>query len=114
MMSLRMCRFVHWFFNLLCCSVLVASPAVAAEPGLVGYWPLRGDCRDHSGHGLDGINHGVELKTAEFDGRGGFIEVPDAPALQFGRGDFSISADVSTNKGIDDCFGDILSKFDAG
>src|SRR5689334_6056471 len=52
------------------------------ENGLIGYWPLRGDCRDHSGHGHHGINHGVDLASASFDGRGSWIEVPDAPALR--------------------------------
>ena len=80
--------------------------------GLIGYWTLRGDCQDHSGHGLDGVNHGVNLKTAEFDGRGSFIEIPDQPEINCGNGDFSITAEVFTDKGIDDCFGDLVSKFD--
>jgi hypothetical protein len=113
-MSLKMCRPVYWSLIIFCCDLFVASPAVAADSGLIGYWPLRGDCRDHSGHGLDGANHGVDLKTAEFDGRGDYIEIPDGPALKLGYGDFSVSAEVFTNDGIDDCFGDILSKYDAG
>ncbi|MCU0873516.1 MAG: hypothetical protein MUE50_14335 [Pirellulaceae bacterium] len=31
----------------------------AAKPtaaGLIGYWPLRGDCRDHSGNELHGTS----------------------------------------------------------
>ncbi len=32
--------------------------------------------------------------------------------MNCGNGDFSITAEVSTDKGIDDCFGDIVSKFD--
>ena len=35
--------------------------AFAAEPGLVGHWKLQGDCRDYSGNGNDGVNHGVDL-----------------------------------------------------
>jgi hypothetical protein len=85
--------------------------AAAADSNLIGYWTLRGDCLDHSGHGLDGINHGVDLKTGAFDGRGSFIEIPDRPALNCFNGDFTITADVFTDKGIDDCFGDIVSKF---
>jgi hypothetical protein len=96
----------------LSCHLMVALQAIASSPGLIGYWPIQGDCRDHSGNHLDGTNHGVDLETAGFDGRGAFIEVANTPSLQLGHGDFSISADVYTNKGIDDCFGDILSKFD--
>jgi hypothetical protein len=88
-----------------------ASPAVAANPGLVGYWLLRGDRRDQSGHGLDGINHDVELKAAAFSGRRASIKVPDAPLVQFGRGEYSITADVFTYQGIDGFFGDSFSKF---
>ena len=53
-----------------------AKPAAA---GLIGYWPLRGDCQDHSGNGLHGVNHGVRLEDAAFDGRGGYIEIPVEP-----------------------------------
>lgn len=106
-----MYRVACWSFAVICCCAICIDRAPAADPGLIGYWTLRGDCKDHSGHGLDGVNHGVDLKTAEFDGRGTFIEVPDAPAFHCGSGDFSITAEISTDKGIDDCFGDILSKF---
>ncbi len=93
---------------LLCPSILPA-----AEPGLVGYWKLQGDCRDHSGHGRDGINHGVDLNTGVFNGRDAFIEVPDAAALHVASGDFAIAAEIYTERDIDDCFGDIVSKFDS-
>jgi hypothetical protein len=63
---------------------------------------------------LDRINHDVSLKAAEFNGRRDSIEVPDAPLLQFGRGEYSITADVFTYQGIDSFFGDSFSKFDAG
>jgi len=45
-----------------------ASETPVSE-GLVGYWPLRGDCEDHSGQGNHGINHGVDLATGSFEGR---------------------------------------------
>lgn len=96
----------------ICCCVVGPNCALAADSKLIGYWTLRGDCQDHSGHGLHGINHGVDLTTAQFDGRGSYIEVPDAPALHCANGDFTITANVATDKGIDDCFGDILSKFE--
>lgn len=98
--------------SLITCLTFGPASAIAADAGPIGYWTLRGDCQDHSGHGLDAVNHGVDLSTGEFDGRGDFVEVPDAPSLRFAGGDFSITAEVYTEKGSGDCFGDILSKFD--
>jgi hypothetical protein len=46
------------------------APAVedTVEQGLVGHWKLQGDCRDYSGLGNHGVNHGVDLDGAVFDG----------------------------------------------
>lgn len=84
--------------------------------GLPAHWPLTGDCRDHSGKGLHGINHGVELtyEGAQFDGRSAYIEVPDHPALRFGKGDFSITAWIHTEENLDDTLGDVIAKYDPG
>ena len=79
--------------------------------GLIGYWPLRGDCRDHSGAGRHGVNHGVDLQTARFNGKGSYVEVP-GDGLSLGTGDFTISAWVSTDKHFDDVLGDVLSQYD--
>ena len=79
---------------------------------LVGHWKLRGDCRDHSGHAHDGTNHGVDLETSAFDGRGAYIEIPPSDALRLGRGDFSLSAWVYTDRVVDDTLGDVLSWYD--
>jgi hypothetical protein len=35
---------------------------------LVGHWPLRGDARDHSGHGNHGIAHGSRAADSRFNG----------------------------------------------
>ncbi len=80
-----------------------AKPAAA---GLIGYWPLHGDCRDHSGNELHGVNHGVRLGDAAFDGRGAYIEIPASPKLQLGAGDFTLAAWVHTQRDIDDVIGD--------
>lgn len=85
----------------------------AADAGLVGYWPLRDDCEDHSGSGNHGENHGVDLGNSAFNGRSAYVEVADAPSLKFGQGDFSIVLEVSTDEGVDDVAGDLISKFDA-
>src|SRR5215203_3535344 len=95
------------------CLALQPAFLFAEDAGLLGFWPLRGDCRDHSGHGFDGINHDVNLETGEFDGRSAYIEIPNAPELAFARGDFSVAAEIYTDKGLDDCLGDIVSKFTA-
>lgn len=89
-----------------------ATPPVELERELVGYWKLRGDCRDLSGRGHHGTNHGVDLGTGTFDGRGAFVEVPIHESLQLGRGDFTISAWVYTHRIVDDTLGDVLSWYD--
>ena len=80
--------------------------------GLIGHWKLTGDCRDHSGNGNHGVNHGVNLQTSSFDGRGAHVEVPHHDTLALGKGDFSIGAWVYTEKDTDDVLGDIVGKYD--
>lgn len=91
---------------------VLAGGARAADRGLVGYWKLESDCRDHSGAGNNGQNHGVDLATGEFTGRGAYIEIPSSPSLNFGKGDFAVTAWVSTERDLDDVVGDIVAKFD--
>jgi hypothetical protein len=79
---------------------------------LVGYWPLRGDCRDHSGNEHHGTNHGVDLQTGTFDGHAAYIEVAADESFQLGRGDFTVSAWVHTDKVVDDTLGDVFSWYD--
>jgi hypothetical protein len=79
---------------------------------LVGYWKLLGDCRDHSGRGNHGVNHGVDLKTGAFDGRGAHVEVPPSPSLKLGTGDFTACARVWTAERPDDIVGDVLELYD--
>ena len=86
--------------------------SVELHRGLVGYWKLQGDCRDHSGHEHHGTNHGVDLQTGSFDGRSAHIEVPARDSLQLGRGDFTISAWIHTDKIVDDAWGDVLNWYD--
>jgi hypothetical protein len=82
------------------------------ESGLVGYWPLEGDCADRSGHGNHGRNHGVDLDRGEFGGQDSYIEIPDAPSLGFGTGEFSLSAWVHTAPNVEGVIGDVLGKYD--
>src|SRR5436190_22754978 len=44
-----------------------AAAGHGGEKGLIGYWKLKGDCRDHSGRGNHGVNHGVNLDSGAFD-----------------------------------------------
>ena len=82
------------------------------DPGLVGYWKLKGDCRDYSGRGNHGVNHGVQLDGGEFDGVSAYVEVPTNESLQLGTGDFSLSAWVHTAKQLDDIVGDVFEMYD--
>src|SRR4051794_8259183 len=88
------------------------SDALGAEPGLVGHWQLRGDCRDSSGHGNDGVNHGVDLEQGAFDGKQAYIEVPASDSLKLGKSDFAICAWIYTEKELDDIVGDVVDKYD--
>jgi len=82
------------------------------DSGLVGYWKLQGDCRDHSGQGNHGVNHGVNLETGLFDGTGAYIEVPSAPSLNLSSGDFAICVRIHTDAELNDILGDVLDKYD--
>lgn len=93
-------------------AIISTITCAAAEVSLVGYWPLRGDARDHSGQGHHAVNHGVDLEKGEFDGRSAHLEVADSPALRFGAGDFTASVWLRTEKDLDDVVGDIMEKYD--
>lgn len=91
------------------CADGVVRRSAAEEPAaddlqreLVGHWKLDGDCRDYSGRGNHGTNHGVDLRTGTFVGRVAFIEVPNSYAPKLGRGEFSIAALVKTEAIVDD------------
>lgn len=90
-----------------------AARAQSRESRLMGYWPLRGDARDHSGQENHAANHGVNLATGQFDGRSSYLEVPARPALDPRAGDFSISSWVYTKGPVLDMLGDVVSKFDS-
>jgi hypothetical protein len=89
-----------------------AEPSLDNTPGLAGYWKLQGDCRDYSGRGNHGVNHGVNLDTGTFDGIGAYIEVPGAGSPKLGTGDFSLSVWIHTEKDLDDVVGDVLDLYD--
>ena len=99
------------------CVLSLLSSGALADPqaGLVGHWKLAGDCRDSSGQGNHGVNHGVDLAAADgarFNGIDNYIEVPGTESMKPGTDDFSVAVWVHTEAELDDVLGDILSKYD--
>lgn len=93
----------------------VTAARLLAQPAPVAHWPLTADARDSTGRGHDGIAHNITWNadgSAEFNGRDGFIEIPDHPDLAPGRGPFTLVVWVYTEKDLDDALGDIAGKFD--
>ena len=89
---------------------------MGTDTGLLAHWPLAGDCRDHSGNGHHGKNHGADLAAdgAVFDGRGAHILVSPLAALDLGTGDFTFSVQIHTDEVLDDVPGDIVSRYNPG
>ncbi len=107
------CLFGTIFVLFAPCSLLVL--AEDQDVGLIGHWKLQEDCRDCSGQGNHGINHGVIFDAAAaggFDGADNYVEVPDSPSLALSKGDFSIALWVHTGEKLKDILGDIFSKYD--
>ena len=110
------------------CVVLGASPPLAAQAprlaapkGLVAHWEFRGDLKDSSGNGHDGIGrnvafaagpHGVPRTAALFNGRDSVVEVSDAEPLRLEKGDFSLAVWIRPDSPMRTVFGDIVSKFE--
>jgi hypothetical protein len=98
------------------------APSTEADEHLAGHWKLAGDCRDHSGNGNHGRNHGTDLAapgpdgrpggSARFDGRADFIEIAAGRSLARSTKDFSIAVWVHTSQDLDDVLGDIVSQYD--
>ncbi len=86
---------------------------LSLKNGLVGYWKLRGDCRDYSGQENHGMVRGEGPAFGKFDGESGFIEVKNSASMNFGDNDFTVSAEVFRKGNGASAGGDILCKFDA-
>src|SRR5262245_32803492 len=84
----------------------------AIDRGLVGHWKLRGDCRDYTGLGNHGENHGVDLASSTFDGIRAHIEVPASDTLKFGTGNFTVCARIQTEQNLTDVVGDVIALYD--
>src|SRR4051794_7073543 len=57
-------------------------------------------------------NHLVDLSAGTFNDRDAYIEVKSSKSLRIGDSDFSITAEVYTEKDMRGAFGTIVSKFD--
>src|SRR5688572_12139547 len=92
------------------------------DAGLVGYWPLREDYRDHSGYENHGERGGADLAApgrdgapggaAGFDGTSAGIVVAGGESLRPGAGDFSVAVWVYTVQDPGGALGDIVCKYD--
>lgn len=93
----------------------LAARLAAAGPDeeLIGYWPLRDDAKDHSGHGLDGVEHGAARTDGRFDGRSSYVEIPPGAAFNLGRKDFTVAAWIRADDPALDITGDVVGLWDA-
>ncbi len=97
---------------------LIDCACAAAPPDMVAWWPLdaledlgvgaagANDVRDIMLNGLHGDTIGTPVQLAGeivvnsmcFDGVNNYVQVPNASALNFGTGDFSIDAWIKTSQ----------------
>src|SRR5262249_44725018 len=101
-------------------SVLLCVAHVdATAADLIAHWPLEKDARERSGPMHVAVHGGVTFApvggrpAAGFNGRDGYLEVPDSPALALGRSDFSISLWVNPRRPLTGVPGDLFNKWDA-
>jgi hypothetical protein len=113
-------------FALVCAFVvalaMLATPGWAADPVLIGHWPLRGSDSEQTGAALKTISRGIEFDAAgpggsprtaaRFNGRDAVMDVEASDALRFGTQEFSISAWLNTAAELDDLPGDLVSQYD--
>src|SRR5215470_11475175 len=77
--------------------LVLVTPVSACAADLVAHWPLAGDARDRTGSNHAKVHGGVAFAqvagrpAADFNGRDGYLEVADGPALALGRADFSMA-----------------------
>jgi hypothetical protein len=74
--------------------------------GLVAYYPFNGNVNDESGNGNNGILYGATLTTDRFNvqnhayffnGKSDYIKINQRNTLEFGTGDFTVSAWIKTD-----------------
>src|SRR5262245_28138430 len=99
--------------------LFLAAPVDVGAADLIAHWPLAEDARERSG-GLHAAVHGgvafapvAGRPAANFNGRNGYLEVSDGPALALGRADFSMALWVNPRRPLSGIPGDLVSKWDA-
>ena len=106
-----LCAAVAGLFVLGIADRLLAADAAA-------WWPLTHDAKAAHGTAADGDARGIRFghvagrAAATFDGTGGHVTLPAGSAPRLGKGDFTITAWVHTERHVDDDLGDILAHFD--
>src|SRR5262245_13263091 len=96
------------FALVVACAIAYVAAAQAGS-GPVGYWKLNGDLRDYSGNG----NHADlphDLASAKQSST--HVEIRNSRTLQFGSGDFTVSAWIRTSADPCDGMGDLINKYD--
>src|SRR5262245_40673362 len=99
--------------------LFLAAPASTGAADLIAHWPLAADARERSGGLHAAVHGGVAFEpvagrpAANFNGRDGYLEVSDGPALALGRADFSMALWVNPRRPLIGIPGDLLSKWDA-
>ena len=100
----------------------VSAAPLAAQPRLIGHWPLRGDANEKSGLRLATTSRGIDFDdsapagmtkgSARFNGRDSLVEAADADSLRLGTDEFSLALWVHTDAVLDDVLGDLISQYD--
>ncbi|MCC6423285.1 MAG: LamG domain-containing protein [Phycisphaerales bacterium] len=83
--------------------------------GLICHWMLNGDVSDRSRNGNDARVFGdvrLESHAAVFDGRGGYLVIPNNGRMHLGRMPFSMTARIWIDSGEAEVIGDIASQYD--
>src|SRR5262245_25640143 len=93
--------------------LLLVAPSSAGAADLVAHWPLAEDARDRNGGNHAAVHGGVAFArvagrpAANFNGRDGYLEVADGPALALGLGDFSVALWVNPRRPLAGIPGDL-------
>ncbi len=85
---------------------------IIGRKDLLGYWKLKGDCKDYSGNSNHGINFDANLRTGEFNGCSSYVLIEHSDSLDLGTEDFSVCCWIWTRRGITDIIGDVVNKYD--
>src|SRR5262249_16592386 len=99
--------------------LFLVVPADATGADLIAHWPLAENARDRVGSRPAAVHGGVTFApvagrpAADFNGRDGYLEVADGPALAPGQADFSIALWVNPRRPLAGIPGDLINQWDA-